>query len=75
MAAAQRTTLDRLHQAMLLFGAGRSEALRAFLVEDGAGRDERFWRLADSLSALYPRGSDERRWVEGVSARKKSFGL
>lgn len=69
------TVLDRLHQAMLLFGAGRSEALRAFLVEDGAGRDERFWRLADSLSALYPRGSDERRWVEGVSARKKSFGL
>lgn len=69
------TVLDRLHQAMILFGAGRSEALRAFLVDDGHGRDERLWRLADSLSALYPPGSEERRWVEGVSGRKKAFGF
>lgn len=33
-----RTTLDRLHQAMLLFAAGRSEPLRAFLLDEGAGR-------------------------------------
>lgn len=69
------TVLDRLHQAMILFGAGRGEALRAFLVDDGHGRDERFWRLAQSLAALYPRGTEERRWVEGVLSRKKSLGL
>jgi len=69
------TTLDRLHQAMILFAAGRGEALRRFLVEDGAGKDQRFWRLAQSLCALYPGGSDERRWAEGVMARKKGLGL
>lgn len=69
------TVLDRLHQAMILFGAGRTEALRTFLVDDGHGRDERLWRLAQSLSSLYPRGSDDRRWVEGVLTRKKAFGL
>lgn len=69
------TVLDRLHQSMILFGAGRGEALRRFLVEDGAGRDQRFWRLAQALSALYPAGTDEKRWVDGVLARKKGLGL
>ena len=37
------STLDRLHQAMLLFADGRSEALRRFLVDEGVGRDAQFW--------------------------------
>ena len=69
------TVLDRVHQSMILFGAGRSEALKRFLVEDGAGRDQRLWRLAQALAALYPTGTDERRWVEGVLARKRSLGF
>jgi putative DNA methylase len=69
------TTLDRIHQAMLLFGAGRSEAVRRFLVDDGVGNDERFWRLANALSALYPSGTDEKRWVDGALARKKGLGF
>jgi len=69
------TALDRVHQAMILFGAGRGEALRRFLVDDGAGKDERFWRLGQALAALYPSGTHERRWVEGVMARKKGLGL
>ncbi|HEU5422942.1 MAG TPA: hypothetical protein VFU72_05335, partial [Nitrolancea sp.] len=69
------TVLDRLHQAMLLFAGGRTAGLRRFLVEEGIGRDERFWRLAQALSALYPMGSDEKRWVDGVLARKKGWGL
>lgn len=72
---AGRTTLDRVHQALVLFGAGRSDALRRFLVDEGAGRDERFWRLAQALSALYPAHSEEKRWVDGVLARKKGLGL
>ncbi|MFZ5559146.1 MAG: DUF1156 domain-containing protein [Pseudomonadota bacterium] len=69
------TTLDRVHQAMILFAAGRGEALKRFLVEDGAGRDQRFWRLAQALSALYPASTSEKRWVDGVLARKKGLGL
>jgi len=69
------TVLDRLHQSMILFAAGRSEALKRFLVEEGAGNDQRFWRLAQALSALYPKSSDEKRWVDGVLARKKGLGF
>jgi adenine-specific DNA methylase len=69
------TVLDRVHQAMLLFGSGRSEALRRFVVEEGAGADAGFWKLAQSLSALYPAGTDEKRWVDGVLARKKGLGF
>jgi len=69
------TALDRLHQAMILFGAQRGELLKRFLVEDGVGKDARFWKLAQSLAALYPTGTDERRWVEGVLSRKKGLGL
>jgi adenine-specific DNA methylase len=69
------TVLDRIHQSMILFAAGRSEALKRFLVEDGAGRDQRFWRLAQALSALYPSHTEEKRWVDGVLARKKGLGF
>lgn len=70
-----KTVLDRLHQAMLLFSNGRTEALKRFLVDDGAGKDDRFWKLAQSLTSLYPRDSDERRWVEAVQTYKKSLGF
>ncbi len=69
------TTLDRVHQSMLLFAAGRSEALRRFLVEEGVGQDTHYWSLANALSALYPPATDEKRWVDGVLARKKGLGF
>lgn len=69
------TTLDRIHQSMILFAAGRSEALKRFLVDDGAGKDPKFWRLAQALSALYPPKTEEKRWVDGVMARKKGLGV
>ena len=74
-AAPGTTVLDRVHQAMILFGAGRGEALKRFLVEEAIGQDARFWTLAQSLSALYPAGCDEKRWVDGVLARKKGLGF
>lgn len=69
------TVLDRIHQSMILFATGRGDALKRFLVEDGVGQAQRFWRLAQALSALYPSGSDEKRWVDGVLARKKGLGF
>jgi adenine-specific DNA methylase len=69
------TVLDRVHQAMLFFADGRGDALRRFLVDDKIGNSSRFWKLAQSLAALYPTGTNERRWVEGVLARKKGLGF
>jgi putative DNA methylase len=73
--AAGKTVLDRVHQSMILFGAGRAEALRRFLVEQGVGNDAAFWGLAQSLTALYPTGTEEKRWVDGVLARKRGLGF
>jgi hypothetical protein len=70
-----KTVLDRIHQSMILFAAGRSEALKRFLVEEGVGRDPRFWSLSQALSALYPTHTVEKRWIDGVLARKKGLGF
>jgi putative DNA methylase len=69
------TICDKVHQAMLLFNSGRSEALKRFLVDEAIGKDIKFWQLAQSFSALYPTGTDEKRWVDGLLARKKGLGL
>ncbi|MBW8076999.1 MAG: hypothetical protein GJU76_02765 [Gallionella sp.] len=70
-----RSTLDRVHQALLLFSTGRGEALKRFLVVEAVGRDQSFWSLAQALSALYPSNVEEKRWVDGLLARKKGLGF
>lgn len=75
---AGKTTLDRVHQAMLLFASGRSDALKRFMVDEGIGKQGAFWKLAESLSMLYGRvgaAADEKRWIDGVLARKKGLGF
>jgi len=59
------TTLDRVHAAMLLQAGGRSNALRALIkAEIDKGSD--FLRLANALSALYPKDSEEKRLVDAM---------
>ncbi|XZE56155.1 DUF1156 domain-containing protein [Planctomycetaceae bacterium SH139] len=53
----------------------RGELLKRFLVDDGVGKEARFWKLADNLNKLYPTGTEERRWIEGVLSRKRGLGL
>ncbi len=61
----EATTLDRLHAAMLLQSNGRANALRALLkAEQERGPD--FLRLANALSALYPKDSDEKRLLDAM---------
>jgi putative DNA methylase len=54
---------------------GRTDVLKCFLLDDAAGIDTRFWTLAQALSALYPSATDEKRWVDGLLARKKGLGF
>jgi ribA/ribD-fused uncharacterized protein len=61
----EATTLDRVHAAMLLQGGGQANALRALLqAEQDRGSD--FLRLANALSALYPRESEEKRLLDAM---------
>jgi hypothetical protein len=59
------TTLDRLHIAMLLQSSGRANALRALLAAEQE-RGPEFLRLANALSALYPRESEEKRLLDAM---------
>ena len=59
------TTLDRVHATMLLQASGHANALRTLI---GAEQDRgpEFLRLANALSALYPRGSQEKRLLDAM---------
>jgi putative DNA methylase len=64
-ARAEATTLDRVHVAMLLQRAGRANALRALIkAEQERGPD--FVRLANALSALYPKDAEEKRLLDAM---------
>ena len=59
------TTLDRVYAAMLLQVGGQANALRALIkAEQDRGPD--FLRLANALSALYPKGSEEKRLLNAM---------
>jgi len=61
----EATTLDRVHAAMLLQASGRANALRALLKAEQE-RSPDFLRLANALSALYPKNSDEKRLLDAM---------
>jgi hypothetical protein len=74
-AARLRVRRPRGQGSATVFPAGRTGVLKRFVLEDKAGIDRRLWGPAQALSALCPAGSDEKRWVDGVLARKKGLGL
>ena len=59
------TTLDRLHAAMLLQRGGQTNGLRAMLREE-TQRGPDFLRLANALSRLYPKDSEEKRLLDAM---------
>jgi len=59
------TTLDRVHAAMLLQAGGQTNALRS-LIKAEQDRSPDFLRLANALSALYPKGSEEKRLLDAM---------
>jgi len=63
--AREATTLDRVHAAMLLQAGGRTNALRALLKAEQE-RAPDFLRLANAFSALYPKGSEEKRLLDAM---------
>jgi len=61
----EATTLDRVHAAMLLQASGRANALRALLKAE-VERGPDFLRLANALSALYPKVCEEKRLLDAM---------
>ena len=59
------TVLDRVHAAMLLQTGGHANALRT-LINSELSRGPEFLHLANALSALYPRGSQEKRLIDAM---------
>ena len=63
--APEATTLDRVHAAMLLQSSGHAGALRTLIAAEQE-RAPDFLRLANALSALYPRPSQEKRLLDAM---------
>lgn len=61
----ETTTLDHVHAAMLLQAGGRANALRT-LLKGEQDRGPNFLRLANALSALYPKGTEEKRPLDAM---------
>ncbi len=61
----ETTALDRVHAAMLLQAGGHANALRTLIVSE-QDRSPDFLRLSNALSALYPRGSREKRLLDAM---------
>jgi adenine-specific DNA methylase len=61
----EATTLDRVHAAMLLQAGGQTNGLRA-LIKAETERGPYFRRLANALSVLYPKGSEEKRLLDAM---------
>ena len=61
----EATTLDRVHVAMLLQANGASNALRS-MIEEEQKRGPDFLRLANALSALYPKTNEEKRLLDAM---------
>ena len=59
------TTLDHVHIAMLLQKSGKSNALRT-MIKSEIERGPDFLRLANALSALYPKDSEEKRLLDAM---------
>ena len=59
------TALDRVHAAMLLQAGGHANALQTLIVSERE-RGPDFLRLSNALSALYPRGSREKRLLDAM---------
>lgn len=59
------STLDHVHKAMLFQKQGQTTALRELLFYEKHYRPD-FVRLANAFSALYPRGSEEKRLVDAM---------
>jgi putative DNA methylase len=59
------TTLDRLHLGMLLQASGKATALRTMLKAETEHSPD-FLRLANALSALYPKDSEEKRLLDAM---------
>ena len=59
------TVLDRVHAALLWQASGQATELRKLIgVEQESG--PQFLRLANALSALYPRGREEKRLLDAM---------
>ena len=59
------TTLDRIHAGMLLQASGHANALRKLIAAE-QDRGPGFLRLANALSALYPRWSREKQLLDAM---------
>jgi len=61
--------IDVIHRALNLWSAQEYGLLNEYLRDSGAGANETFWRVAQSLSNLLPLQSREKQMLDGLLVR------
>jgi hypothetical protein len=65
--------VDVLHQACLLWDAGRRRELEELLLDTGMADDKTFWSLARALAEVLPDGDRERTMLLGLTGNQNSI--
>jgi putative DNA methylase len=65
--------IDVVHQACLLWDAGRRKELEALLAETGMVNEASFWALARALAEVLPEGDRERTMLLGLTGNQEGL--
>jgi hypothetical protein len=60
--------IDVIHKACVLWeeGKGNNKALTDFIEKSGYAKDESLWNIAQAVSEILPKGSREKRLLQGL---------
>jgi adenine-specific DNA methylase len=70
---ANALVIDVLHQACLLWDAGRRRDLEELLAESGMADEAAFWSLARALAEVLPEGDRERTMLLGLGGNQENL--
>lgn len=65
--------IDALHRAMLLWKEEKRRALVAYLAQQDLLEDGPFWKLAQALFEVFPRGNDDWRLISAILSERENL--
>ena len=68
-----RTMIDTLHKALILWERGERNIIKKLLEDTGYAGNETFWRVAQALSEILPKGEKEKQLLQGFLSGKETY--
>lgn len=71
--AEQKSIIDILHHALLLWEKGQKRRVKNFLEQSGFLRNDVFWQTAQAISEVLPKGEKEKQLLQGLLYSKEEY--